>query len=107
MLLDTFPQINILLIQVNALRQHCNECLQMRRNRTLGSHTFLSRQQKPSETLHQFRNALNGLAAKRNFWNQTEGLVGDIFNLEISNKQVQEKPCTEPKETPLDALQLF
>ena len=77
----------------------------MRRNRTLDRHTFLSRKQKPSETLHQFWNVLNGLAAKCDFRNRTEGLVYDIFILNMSNKQVQEKLCTEPKDNPLDALQ--
>ena len=77
----------------------------MRRNRTLDRHTFLSRKQKPSESLHQFWNVLNSLAAKCDFGNQTEALVYDIFILNMSNKQVQEKLCTEPKDNPLDALQ--
>ena len=77
----------------------------MRRNRTLDRHMFLSRQQKPSETLHQFWNVLNGLAAKCDFGNQTEGLVYDIFILNMLNNQDQEKLCTEPTGNPLDALQ--
>ena len=105
MLMDKFPKINFLLIQLNILLLNCNECFQMRRNRTLDRHTFLSRKQKPSETLHQFWNVLNGLAAKCDLGNQTEGLVYDIFILNMSNKQVQEKLCTEPKDNPLDALQ--
>ena len=68
-------------------------------------HTFLSRKQKPNESLHQFWNALNGLAARCNFGNQTEGLVHDIFVLNMSNIVVQEKLCTEPKDTPVEALQ--
>ena len=105
MLMDKVPKRNILLNQLNMLLQNCNECFQMRRNRTLDRHTFLSRKQKPSETLHQFWNVLNGLAAKCDFGNQIEGLVYDIFILNMSNKQVQEKLCTEPKDNPLDALQ--
>ena len=106
MLTDKFPKINILLIHLNILIQNCNECFQMRRNRTLDRHTFLSRKQKPSEPLHQLWNVLNGLAAKCDFGNQTtEGLVYDIIILNMSNQQVQEKLCTEPKENPLDALQ--
>ena len=68
-------------------------------------HNFLSRKQKPNESLRQFRNALNGLAARCNFGNQTEGLVYDISVLNMSTKLVQEKPCTEPKATPAEALQ--
>ena len=72
MLMDKFPKINILLIQLNILLQNCNECFQMRRNRTLDRHMFLSRKQKPSETLHQFRIVPNGSAAKCDFGNQSE-----------------------------------
>ena len=48
---------------------------------------------------------LNGPAAKYDFGNQTEGLVYDIFVLNMAYKQVQEKLCTEPKDHPAEALQ--
>ena len=48
---------------------------------------------------------MNGLAAKCDFGNQTEGLVYDKFVLKMANKQVQEKICIEPKDNPADALQ--
>ena len=105
MLLDKIPHINILLIQLNILLQHCAECFQTRRNRSLDRHTFLSRKQKPTESLHQFWKILNGLAAKCDFGSQTEGLVYDIFVLNMANKQVREKLCTEPKGNPNEALQ--
>ena len=85
--------------------QHCTECFRMRRNRFLDRHMFPSRKQKPPESLNQFWNALNGLAAKGNFGDQTESLVHDIFALNMANKQVQEKLCTKPKETPAEAFQ--
>ena len=81
MLMDKFPHINILLIQLQQFLQYCNECFQIRRNRTME------------------------LAAKCDFGNQTEGLVYNVFVLNMANKQVQEKLCTEPKETPAEALQ--
>ena len=87
------------------MARNCTECFQVQRNRTLDRHTFFSRKQKPNETLHQFCKILNGLAAKCDFGNQTEGLVYDIFVLNMSNKQVQEKLCNEPKDNPADALQ--
>ena len=105
MLMDKFPRINILLIELRELMQNCAECFQIRRNRTLDRHTFLSRKQKTAATLNQFWNALNGLAARCNFGDQTESLVHDIFVLNMANKQVKEKLCTEPKETPAEALQ--
>ena len=46
--LDTFPQIKILLIQLNVILQQCNECFRIRRIRSLYRHTFLSRKQKPT-----------------------------------------------------------
>ena len=88
MLMHKFQQINFLLIQLAQLLPFCNECFQTRRNRTLHRHTFLSRKQKPIEYLHQFWNILNELAAKSGFGNHTEGLVYDIFVLNMANKQV-------------------
>ena len=58
---------------------------------------FLSRKQKPKETLNQFWNVLNGLDARCDFGNQTEGLVHDIFVLDMKNEQVLENLSTEPK----------
>ena len=46
MLMDKFPQINILLIELRELMQNCTDCYQMRRNRTLDRHMFLSRKQQ-------------------------------------------------------------
>ena len=85
--------------------KHCAECFQPRGNRTLDSHTLLSRKQKATELLHQFWNILNGLTAKCDFGNQTEGLVYDIFVINMANKQVQEKIFTKPKDNCIEALQ--
>ena len=90
MLMDKLSTINILLIELRELMRYCNECFQIRRNRTSDRHVILSRKQKPSESLNQFWNALNGLAAKCDFGDQTESLVHDIFVLNMANKQVQE-----------------
>ena len=92
-------------MQLNVILQNCNECFRRRRKKTLDCHTFLSRKQEPTHSLHQFWNVLKCLAAKCDFSNQTEGLVFDIFVLNKSNEQVQEKLCTESKERPIDALQ--
>ena len=105
MLMDKFAHINNLLIQLNNILHSCAECFQTSRNKTLDRQTFLSRKQKPTESLHQFWNILNSLAAKSVFSNQTEGLVYNIFVLNKANKQVQEKLCTEPKDNPNEALQ--
>ena len=105
MLMNKFPNINILLIELRILGQNCTECFQTRRNRVLDRNIFLSRKQKPTKTLHQFWNVLNGLAACCDFGHQTKGLVHDIFVLNMNKKQVQEKSCTGPKETPSEASQ--
>ena len=84
--MDKFPQINILLIQMAQLLRFCTESFQTRTNRTLDRHTFLSK--KSQRNLYtKFGNILNGLAAKCDFRNQTEGLVYDIFVLNMANKQ--------------------
>ena len=66
---------------------------------------FFSRKQKDSESLEQFWNVLNGLAAICEFEGQTTSLVYDIFILNMNNPVVQEKLCTEPKSSYVDALQ--
>ena len=72
MLMDKFPNINILLIELQNLVQNLTECFQTRRSRILDRHIFLSRKQKSTVRLHQFWNALNGLAARCDFGDQTE-----------------------------------
>ena len=61
-------------------------------------HRFFSRLQQPGETFSHVWHALNGLAAICDFGEITTILVLDMFNLHMSNKKVQEKLCTEPKE---------
>ena len=61
-------------------------------------HRFFSRLQQPGETLSQFWHALNRLAAICDVGEITTTLVLDMFILLMSNKKVQEKLCTEPKE---------
>ena len=58
---------------------------------------FLSRKQKEGESLKQFWKKLNGLASKCNFGTITESLVKDVFIVNMINKGVQQKLCTEPK----------
>ena len=70
-LMDKFPNINIRIIELRNIVQHCSECFQTRRNRTLDRHSLLSCKQKPNETLNQFWNNLNGLADRCDFGNQT------------------------------------
>ena len=88
MLMDKFPNINNLLIELRNLVQICTECFQTRRNRILVG-LFSLEKAKSTETLHHFWNALNGFAARCDFGDQTEGLVHDIFVLNMNNKQVR------------------
>ena len=62
-------------------------------------HRFFSRHQQQSESLFQFWHALNGLAALCDFGAITPTLVLDMFTLHMNNKKVQEKLCTEHKES--------
>ena len=105
MLTDKFSHTNIFRNDLAVILEICAECFEVKRNRTLDRHAFFSRKQKPAESLHQFWNILNGLAAKCDFGEQTQRLVYDMSVLNMSNKQVQERLCTEPKEDPMAALQ--
>ena len=58
MLKDKFTNINILLIELRITAQNYTESFQTRTNRILDRHIFLSRKQKPTETLHQFETCL-------------------------------------------------
>ena len=63
-LMDKFPAINILLIELRNLLQNCTESFQTRGNRTL------MRKQKSMKSLNQFWKAPNGLSAKSDFETQ-------------------------------------
>ena len=66
------------------------------KSETLDRFKFLSRK-KEGESLKQFWNELNGLALKCNFGTITESLVKDVFIVNMINKEVLQKLCTEPK----------
>ena len=66
---------------------------------------LLSGKQKENETLRQFWNELNGLAARCNFGNVTESLVKEVFIINMNKKEVQQKLCTEPKDTFAEKIQ--
>ena len=101
---DKFPHATLWSLKVSELIKMCNECFWKKRNRTLDRHKFVSRMQQTGETLSQFWHALNGLAAPCDFGEITTTLVLDMFILHMTNKKVQEKLCTEPKE-PEQALE--
>ena len=102
---DKFPTVNIAKITLEDLIKTCEDCFENPKNETLDRFKFLSRKQKENETLRQFWNELNGLAAKCNFGNITESLVKDVFIVNMNNKDVQQKLCTEPKSTIADTIQ--
>ena len=71
--------------------ERCRASFEVRRNRTLDRHAFLSRKQQQAESLHQYWNLFIGLALKCDFGEQTQGLMYDIFVLNMFNMQVQER----------------
>ena len=102
---DKFPTVNIARISLEDLIKTCKDCFEKPKNETLDRFKFLSRKQKENETLRQFWNELNRLAAKCNFGTITESLVKDVFIVNMNNKDVQQKLCTEPKSTIADNIQ--
>ena len=104
-ILDKFPTVNIARITLENLIKTCKDCFEKPKKETLDRFKFLSRKQKENETLRQFWNEINGLAANCNFGNITESLVKDVFIVNMNNKDVQQKLCTEPKSTIADTIQ--
>ena len=102
---DKFPHVTLWSLKVSELTKMCNECFWKKGNRTLDRHKFFSQMQQPGETLHQFWHALNVLAAPCDFGEITKTLFLDMFIQHMTNKKVQEKLCTEPKE-PEQALEV-
>ena len=102
---EKFPATNIATVTLTNLLQNCKECFEKPKNETLDRFKFLSRKQKEGELLKQFWNELNGLASKCNFDTIPESLVKDVFIVNMINKEVQQKLCSEPKLTVNDKVQ--
>ena len=102
---DKFPTVNTARNTLVDLIKTCKDCFEKPKNETLDRFKFLRRTQNEQETLRQFWNALNDLATKYNFGNITESLVKDVLIVNMSNKDVQQKLCTEPKATIADTIQ--
>ena len=96
---DKFPNANVATISLPDLLKNCKDCFQKPKNETLYRFKFLSRKDKERESLRNFWNELNGLAAKCNFGGITNSLVKDVFIVNMANQDVQQKLCTEPKTT--------
>ena len=101
---DKFPTVNKARITLEDLLKTCKDSFEKSTNEALDRFEFLSRKQKENETLRQFWNELNGLAAKCNSGTITESLVKDVFIVNMNNKDVQQKLCTEPKSTIADTI---
>ena len=101
---DKNPHVTLWSLKVSELTKTCNGCFWKKKNRTLDRHKFFSRMQQTGETLSQFWHALNGLAAPCDFGEITTTLVLDMLILHMTNKKIQKKLCTEPKE-PEQALE--
>ena len=102
--MDKYPAANIAEISLQELMENCKATFDVKRNRTLDRFRFLSREQMPAETLEQFWHFLNGMTTECDFGGQTESLVHDIFILYLRNLAAQEKLCTEPRNSPKEAL---
>ena len=96
---NKFPSTNTARISLTDLLKNCKDCFEKPKNEKLDRFKVLSRKQHEGETLRQFWNELNGLAAKCNFGGISESLVKDVIIVNMMNKDVQQKLCTEPKTT--------
>ena len=96
---DKYPHTTFWNLQARELIRLTTEGYHVKRNRTLARHRFFSRMQQQGESLQQFWHELKSLAALCDFGEITNTLVLDMFILHTSNKKVQEKRCTEPKDS--------
>ena len=71
-LTDKYPEMDIVEVTLERLLNNCQATFQKQRNRCLDRVKFFQRKQQPNETLSQFWNVLNGLAAKGEFGDQTK-----------------------------------
>ena len=101
---DEFPTTNIATVSLPDLLKNCKDCFEKPKNETLDRFKFLSRKQK-EESLRNFWTELNGLAAKCNFGAITDSLLEDVFTVNMTNQDVQQKLCTEPKATAAETIQ--
>ena len=102
---DKIPTVNIARITLDDLIKTCKVCFEKPKNETFDRFKLLSRKQKENETIRQFWNELNGLAAKCNFGTVRENLVKDGFIVNKNTKEVQQKLCAEPKDTIAETIQ--
>ena len=86
------------------IKENCENCFIIPRNRTLDRYEFFSKKQQQIETLRQFWNVLTGLAAICDFGEQTNSLIKDAYIQNMSNKTVQQRLSPEPEEEPEEAL---
>ena len=102
--MDRRPNLDVKQIQLKELMEIAKSAFHKRKNRTMERHKFLARKQAENESLEQFWNALNGMAANCELQGLTETLVYDVFILNMRNAMVQERLLTEPKDSPEEAL---
>ena len=103
-LTDKFPYMDEATVPMREIKENCENCFIKPRNRTLDRYNIFARKQQQNETLRQFWKVLTGLAARREFGEQTKSLIKDAFIQNMNNKTVQQRLCTEPKEEPEEAL---
>ena len=69
---NKYPEMVVPAVGKEEFVRNCTECLDLKKNRTLERFKLFSRkQQKTTETLQQFWNTLNGLAAQCEFGGET------------------------------------
>ena len=103
-LLDKFSATQIATITFPTTLNQCGRTIVVKRNRTLDRFRFLSREQETKKSLQQVWNAVKGFDVKSEFEGQTNSFVYNIFFLNMLNKAVQERLCTERKGAPKEVL---
>ena len=101
---DKFPHVTLWSFKVNELTKMCNECFWKKRNRTLDWHKFLFQNATNRRNPFPVLVCVERAGSPMRFRRDSTTLVLDML-IHKTNKKVQEKLCTEPKE-PEQALNL-
>ena len=96
---DKFPTTNIATVSLPDLLKNCKDCFEKPKNETLDRLKFLSR------IVEELLERIKWTSSKVQFFGAiTDSLVKDVFTVNMTNQDVQQKLCTEPKTTAAETI---
>ncbi len=102
-LVQRFPHVQLSELQFHELWDYLDQAFLVERNITVEQVKFLSRRQRPPETLEQYHAALTGLAAECRLGNLEDEIIRDVFISNIDHPELQGRFCIKML-SPMDLL---